>query len=236
MAVAAAENPCISVVIPALNEADQITPALEALQPLRRRGHEIIVVDGGSHDDTVTLSRPLADRVLQAKRGRALQMRAGVAAASGSIFWFLHADTAAPARADRLILEALRQEQRQWGRFDVQLCGSGWLLQCVAGLMNVRSRLTGIATGDQGIFVSRELYERSGGFPAIPLMEDIALSRALRRECSPACIRQPLATSSRRWRTHGVLRTIMLMWGLRLAYYAGVSPARLARFYAPHQP
>jgi rSAM/selenodomain-associated transferase 2 len=236
MADAATETLRLSVIVPALNEATAITTTLMALQPLRTRGHQVIVVDGGSHDLTVELSRPLADRVMQAKAGRATQMRAGADVADGSVLWFLHADTIAPENADRLIAQALRLAPTGWGRFDVQLSQTRPLLKCVAWMMNQRSRLSGIATGDQGIFVRRRLYDDVGGFPEIPLMEDIAISRALRRHGRPASIRQPLFSSPRRWLAHGVFRTILHMWALRLAYFLGVSPERLAACYAPHRP
>lgn len=236
MAAAAADPLQLSVIIPALNEAAAITATLQALQPLRVRGHEVIVVDGGSSDQTVALSRPLADHVIQARAGRASQMRAGASLAAGSVLWFLHADTVAPQDADRLILQTLQQQRKRWGRFDVQLSQTRRLLKCVAWMMNQRSRLSGIATGDQGLFVTRQLYDGVGGFPEIPLMEDIALSRALRRHERPASIRQPLVSSPRRWLAHGVLHTILRMWSLRLAYFLGVSPERLAAYYAPHQP
>jgi len=233
--VAAADPTRISVIIPALNEAASLPHTLEALQGLRHRGHEVILVDGGSSDATIDVGRPLVDTVLQTARGRAVQMRAGADAASGAVLWFLHADTRAPEQADRLIGRALKDASTQWGRFDVQLCKHRASLRLVAALMNTRSRLSGIATGDQGIFVRRTLYNDIGGFPPLPLMEDIALSRALRRHGRPAAIRQRLRSSPRRWEQHGVIRTILLMWGLRLAYFAGVAPGRLARFYQLHQ-
>lgn len=236
MADAAADPPKLSVIVPALNEAAAITATLQALQPLRGSGHEVIVVDGGSNDMTVELSRRLADRVIDARAGRATQMRAGAAVATGSVLWFLHADTIVPPNADRLIVQALQHTRAGWGHFDVQLSQTRLLLRCVAWMMNQRSRLSGIATGDQGVFVTRQAYDRAGGFPEIPLMEDIALSRELRRRGRPACIRQPLVSSARRWLAHGVLRTILRMWTLRLAYFLGVSPERLAAYYMPHQP
>lgn len=235
MAGAAAETQPLSVIIPALNEAAAIVATLQALQPLRARGNEVIVVDGGSQDRTVELSRPLADRVILAGAGRATQMRAGAAAATGAVLWFLHADTIAPARADCLIIKALQQGRNGWGRFDLQLSQTRPLLKCVAWMMNQRSRLSGIVTGDQGLFVRQRLYTEVGGFPEIPLMEDIALSRELRRHGRPATIRQQLVTSPRRWLADGVLRTILRMWTLRLAYFLGVSPARLAAYYPPRR-
>jgi len=236
MALAAADPDRISVIIPALNEAASLPHTLAALQGLRNRGHEIILVDGGSSDATVDVSRPLVDTLLQAARGRAVQMRAGAEAASGAVFWFLHADTRVPEHADRLINVALQDPDTHWGRFDVQLSERRVSLRLVAALMNIRSRLSGIATGDQGIFVRCSLYAAVGGVPPLPLMEDIALSRALRCHGRPAAIRQRLRSSPRRWEQHGVIRTILLMWGLRLAYFAGVAPSRLARFYQLHQP
>ena len=236
MAPAAADPARISVIVPALDEAARLPLTLAVLQGLRQRGHEVILVDGGSGDATVAVSRPLVDTVLQAARGRAVQMRAGADAASGDIFWFLHADTRVPEHADRLIDAALRDTGAQWGHFEVQLSEHRFSLRLVATLMNIRSRLSGIATGDQGIFVRRTLYTTVGGIPPLPLMEDIALSRTLKRHGRPAVIRQRLRSSPRRWEEHGVIRTMLLMWGLRLAYFAGVSPGRLARLYQPHQP
>jgi rSAM/selenodomain-associated transferase 2 len=158
-------------------------------------------------------------------------MNAGAAAATGDVLLFLHADTRLPAAADRLALEGLARSSRQWGRFDVRISGRHPLLRVVAALMNIRSRLTGIATGDQAIFVRRDLFERVGGFPAIPLMEDVALSRLLKRTGEPLCLAPRAITSGRRWERRGVMRTILLMWRLRLAYSLGAAPARLARLY-----
>jgi rSAM/selenodomain-associated transferase 2 len=235
MAVAAAESCVISVIVPALNEADGIVDTLQALQDMRLRGVEIIVADGGSTDDTATVCAPLADRVIIGATGRARQMQAGAALACGSVLWFLHADSRAPGDADRTIATALGSGRRNWGRFDVRFKHAGLLLGVVATLMNLRSRLTGIATGDQGIFVTRKLFERVNGFPQIPLMEDIALSRLLKRHSRPACLHEQLITSARRWQAQGTLCTILVMWSLRLAYFLGVSPAWLAQFYRPHR-
>jgi rSAM/selenodomain-associated transferase 2 len=226
----------ISIIVPALNEAGGIEETLQALQEMRRRGHEVIVVDGGSSDNTAALCVPLADRVLTLAAGRAGQMQAGAALARGSVLWFLHADTQAPREADRTIHAALHGGDPRWGRFDVRFSAPGWLLGVVATLMNLRSRLTWIATGDQGIFVTRELFDRVGGFPPIPLMEDIAFSRSLRNHSRPVCLRERLTTSARRWQQHGTVRTILLMWSLRLAYFLGVSPVRLAQRYPSNRP
>ena len=220
----------LSIVIPTLNEAAQIRGALRPLQALRSRGHEVIVVDGGSEDDTLRVAAPLADRCLTAPSGRSGQMNAGAACANGDIFWFLHADTRAAPAYDRIITAACGATD-SWGRFDVRLSGQQPLLRMVERLMNLRSRLTGIATGDQGMFVTRTLFERVGGFPAIPLMEDIELSKRLRALRRPLCVRHQVITSSRRWEEQGIIRTITLMWYLRLAYFLGVPAERLAVRY-----
>ena len=220
----------LSIIIPALNEAGCIRDILRQLQALRAQGHEVILVDGGSCDETIALAQALVDQLLPAPAGRALQMNVGAKAASGQVFWFLHADTRVPDKAARLIIEAL-QQAGSWGRFDVRLSGDKLLLRLVERMMNWRSRFTGVASGDQGMFVTRELFERVGGFAELPLMEDIDLSRRLKREQWPVCLRDTLTTSSRRWEQKGVLRTIALMWYLRLAYFLGVSPARLAMRY-----
>jgi rSAM/selenodomain-associated transferase 2 len=232
MVAAAADHRRLSVIIPTLNEAGTIATTLESLQPLRQRGHELIVVDGGSRDTTAELARALADQVICSVRGRATQMQAGADAARGTVLWFLHADCRPPPQADRLILEALQDESACWGRFDVRFPEAHRTLRLVAWLMNARSRLSGIATGDQGMFVTRSCFEQAGGFPSIPLMEDIALSSSLKKYSPPACLHHCLDTSARRWLEHGIVRTILLMWGLRLGYFLGISPQRLARYYA----
>ncbi len=221
----------LTIVVPVLNEAAILVDALAALAPLRARGAEIIVVDGGSHDGSPDLARPLADRVIAAPRGRGAPLNAGAALGSGDVLLFLHADTALPQDADRLIAAAL--VRRTWGRFDLRIAGRHPFLAVVARMINWRSRLTGIASGDQAIFVTREAFTTVGGFPEVPLMEDIAMSRQLKRLCRPFCIGAPVVTSGRRWEHHGMLRTIVLMWRLRLAYYFGVEPARLALRYGP---
>jgi rSAM/selenodomain-associated transferase 2 len=228
-------KPVLSIVVPTLDEAAVIVSQLQALQALRARGHEVIVVDGGSRDGTAGLAQSLADRVLEAPRGRAVQMNAGARAASGDVLLFLHADTRLPEDADARVLEALAAPRAGWGRFDVRISGTHPLLPVVASAMNLRSRLTGIATGDQAIFVRRSLFEAVGGFPEIALMEDIALSATLRAHARPRCLRSRVTTSGRRWEKHGVLRTVLTMWRLRLAYFLGAAPARLARDYPSHE-
>ena len=222
----------LSIVIPVLDEAGGIAASLAALRPLRARGAEVIVADGGSGDATRSIAAPLADRVIEAPRGRARQMNAGAGAATGEAIVFLHADTRLPEGADAAIAAALAA--RDWGRFDVTIEGRSRWLPLVAALMNARSRLTGIATGDQAIFARREAFAPAGGFPPIALMEDVAFSRAMKRPAAPACLRERVVTSGRRWERHGPLRTIVLMWRLRLAYFLGADPARLAERYAHH--
>lgn len=221
----------LSIIMPVLDEGEAIAGALDALAELRGLGVEVIVVDGGSHDATVQRARLRADQVLTAPRGRALQMNAGAAKASGDVLLFLHADTRLPREAERLVLDGLARSSHRWGRFDVTIDGRHPMLRLVAGMMNVRSRMTGIATGDQAVFVKRDAFQAAGGFPEIPLMEDIALSKRLKRLTRPLCLRERAITSGRRWETHGVFRTILLMWRLRLAYFFGADPAALAGRY-----
>jgi len=220
----------LSIVMPVLNEAAGIEAALRALSSLRTRGTEVIVVDGGSRDGTPALAAPLADRVLTAPQGRAAQMNAGAAVATGDVLLFLHADTQLPTDADRLVIEGLQRSGRVWGRFDLQF-DRGRRLRLVALMMNLRSRFTGIATGDQAMFVTHASFEAAGGFPAIALMEDVALSARLRRIGRPLCCAERVTTSGRRWRQRGTVRTILLMWSLRLRYIMGADPARLLRAY-----
>jgi rSAM/selenodomain-associated transferase 2 len=226
-------KPVLSIVIPALNEAAGIEATLQALQPLRLRGVELVLADGGSSDSTPTLAQPWVDAVVDAPRGRALQMNAGAARARASVLLFLHADTRLPPLADVLVLQAVQRSDQGacWGRFDVRIEGRPWMLRVVAVLMNLRSRASGIATGDQAIFITREAFERVGGFPEQVLMEDIEISRRLKRLGRPACLRARVCTSGRRWEQRGVWRTIVLMWRLRWRYWRGESPARLAEAY-----
>ena len=181
----------------------------------------MIVVDGGSADGTAELARRLCDRLIVAPRGRAVQMNAGAREARGDVLVFLHADTRLPPDADELI-------RGVWGRFDVQIEGSHPLLKVVAWSMNLRSRLTGIATGDQAIFVRRDAFP---GFPELPLMEDVAFSKMMKRRCRPVCLRARAVTSGRRWESRGVVRTILLMWRMRAMYAMGTSAVELARRY-----
>jgi rSAM/selenodomain-associated transferase 2 len=219
----------LTVVIPVLDEAGGIVAALESLRALRAQGHEVIVVDGGSRDGTPGLAAPLADRVLTGPCGRARQMNAGAAQAKGDVLLFLHADTCLPEQAVAVVRAALWGGL--WGRFDVHIEGRPRMLRVVANMMNLRSRLTGIATGDQAMFVGRSIFDAVSGFPDQPLMEDIALSRRLKRFGRPACLRARVVTSGRRWEENGVWRTILLMWRLRFDYWRGVPAERLAARY-----
>jgi len=227
----------LSIVVPTLDEATALPDTLALLQPLRDAGHEIIVADGGSSDATQAMAAPLADRVLAAPRGRAAQMNAGADVARGDVLVFLHADTRIdPALLARLAA-TLPATRARWGRFDVAIEGRSRLLPVVAAMMNLRSRLTGIATGDQAMFVERALFNAVGGFPPLPLMEDIALSRRLKAAAGrPLCLRGPIVTSGRRWDRHGAWRTVAAMWRLRFDYWRGVPASELAGRYVSPEP
>lgn len=221
----------LSIIIPVLNEASGLPRILGELAFLRQLNAEVIVVDGGSQDGSAQVATPLADRVISTNRGRAVQMNAGAAVASGDVLLFLHADTRLPPDAYYAI-DAAISAGHEWGRFDVRIDGSHRMLKIVGALINLRSRLLGIATGDQAIFVRRDVFLNIGAFPALPLMEDLALCDCLLKKCRPACLKSKVITSGRRWETFGVWRTIFLMWRLRAAYRLGVSPDSLAREYA----
>lgn len=222
----------LSIILPVLNEAPRIGATLEMLAPFRARGAEVIVVDGGSEDGTTDIAWGLADQVLIAPRGRGAQMNAGASVANGYVLLFLHADTWLPADADTLILHGPGREASVWGRFDVEIDGQHRLLPLVASMMNARSRASGIATGDQAMFMTREAFIQVGGFPDIALMEDIAMSKKLKELSPPLCLTAKVLTSGRRWDEQGLWTTIWRMWRLRLAYYFGADPAELARRYS----
>ena len=221
----------ISIIIPTLNESDSLYATLHDLQAGIEDPEqvEIIISDGGSQDDTLDQAREFTDKLVSGKKGRALQMNLGAEHANGEWLVFLHADTRLPADWIKLI----DQSNSPWGRFDLRLSGCHRLLRVVETGINWRSRLTSVATGDQVMFFRRDFFRQLGGFPAIPLMEDVALSKRARKLCAPACIRQPVISSSRRWEENGILRTIVLMWLLRFAYWIGVKPASLQRWYYP---
>lgn len=221
----------LSIIIPVLNDAEVIAPLIKSLQTLRHRGHEVIVVDGGSRDDTREIAGLFVDQLIHAPAGRALQMNAGAQSADGHVLWFLHADSQLPEQADELIFSTLGGATEAWGRFDIRLSGRQKIFRLLEYMINLRSRLSGIATGDQGIFVSASLFNKTGGYPVQPLMEDIALCKCLKKIQSPVCIREKLVTSSRRWEQNGVLSTILLMWRLRVAYFFGVPAEKLVGYY-----
>lgn len=223
--------PGLSIVIPVLNEAAGLGAVLDALAPLTARGAELIIADGGSSDGTVALAQASGATTIAVFRGRAGQMNAGAQQTSAGVLLFLHADTLLPEYADQLIALALADGKAVWGRFDVHIAGKSPLLGVVAASMNLRSRFSGIATGDQAMFMTRAAFDAVGGFPAQPLMEDIEISRRLRQLSRPACLRAKVKTSGRRWETRGVWRTILLMWRLRFAYWRGAAPEQLAELY-----
>ena len=219
----------LSIIIPTLNEEKSIQSCLLALQPLRN-DCELIIVDGDSTDNTRLIAAPLADKVLLSVKGRSKQMNNGAKQATGEILIFLHADTYLPENALALIEEKISLT-KQWGRFDIQLSGNLFLLRVIAQMMNWRSRLTGIATGDQVIFVTRQAFEKTGQYPEINLMEDIALCKKLKKISSPICLKDKVISSGRRWEQNGIYRTILLMWTLRLRYLFGADPKTLAFLY-----
>lgn len=220
----------VSIIVPVLNESAILPVLLEHLADFKPHC-EILIVDGGSQDDTVVQCEQAGFKVIPAPRGRARQMNAGASAARGDILLFLHADTRLPERADEMVIQTFERNSHQWGRFDVDIAGTSGLLRVIALMMNLRSQLTGIATGDQAIFVHRAAFDAAGGFPDQPLMEDIELSRRLKRITAPICLKDKVVTSGRRWETRGIWRTILLMWRLRLAYALGASADALAKDY-----
>ena len=219
----------VSIIIPVLNEESSIKDLLHQLQTYRQQGHEVIVVDGGSNDNTCSISKPLSDKVITSESGRALQMNNGAAHSENDILWFLHADTLIFDKSVEQVQQALNKND--WGRFNVKLSGSHILFRLIEKMMNVRSCLTGIATGDQGIFVKKYVFNAVNGYPNILLMEDIEISKKLKLISRPICIKEKLTTSSRRWEEKGILSTVLLMWKFRLLYWLGVSADKLAVQY-----
>ena len=225
-----ARNMKTAIIVPVLNESAVLSQKLGELDLLRAMGAQVLLVDGGSTDDTVAMARDAGFDVLSSGRGRARQMNAGAHASMGEILVFLHVDTRLPTYALTSI-ENLLSEKIGWGRFDVRIVGVSPWLKVVGWMMNIRSRITGIATGDQVLFMTRTLFVEVGGFPEQPLMEDIEMCKRLKRESSPICMREQVETSGRRWDKNGVWRTILLMWRLRFAYWRGVPSSDLARLY-----
>ncbi len=230
----------IALIMPVLNEAERIESSLSDL-PGYDQVQEVVVVDGGSEDGTPTIAARFADDsrrtgkravlVLNAGRGRAAQMNSAARLCRSDILLFVHADTRLPTRAPDLVREAM-QGNHVWGRFDVRLEDNGFVFRLIEWLMNWRSALTGIATGDQAIFVWRTVFDSLGGYARIDLMEDIELCKRLKKVGRPARIREKAAVSTRRWRCHGIIRTVLLMWMLRLLYWLGIPGDRLARLYS----
>ncbi len=219
----------VSVIIPTLNEERVLAVTLQRARQLGVC--EIIVVDGGSTDETRVVATRHADVVVSARRGRAAQMNAGAERTRGDILLFLHADTLVPNGFAEAVIAACAASDVIGGRFDVDLQPSSPLIRLTGELMNQRSRLTRIATGDQAIFIRRDVFAQLGGYADIPLMEDIDLSRRMKRAGRIACLPQRVTTSTRRWQKHGVIKTILTMWILRVLYFCGASPARLRRLY-----
>ncbi len=225
----------LSAIVPVRNENPAMLDNLAVLA--QHKGMtEIIVVDVSDRYDTINKLDELQQcfevlRVIKGEtQGRAHQMNQGVAQAKGSIVWFIHADTQVPDGAPTQILDTVSPTQ-PWGRFDVQFSNSSNLMKLVAFAMNLRSAVSGICTGDQAIFISRDLFRNLGGFPEIPIMEDVALTQRLKRHSRALRIRQPVTTSARRWETHGYIKTILQMWLIRFLYWVGVSPHALSRMY-----
>jgi rSAM/selenodomain-associated transferase 2 len=225
----------LSILIPVLNEEAQLASLLPLLQPARKAGHQVLICDGGSDDASLARAEPWVDKVISAGRGRARQMNEAAHHATGDVLVFLHADTRPPERFAEIILDAVGSSTDAWGRFDVRMDSERRVLRLVAGMMNLRSRWTGIATGDQALFVTRRLFARIDGFPKIPLMEDIAISKRLKEHSRPLCLRATVTTSARRWERDGAYTTIVNMWWLRLAYWMGADPADLAARYYDRQ-
>ena len=219
------------VIVPVLNEGARVATLLRSLAAARAQGAQLIVVDGGSTDGTVRVAQPWCDRVIHGERGRGAQLAAGISASQRPFIWLLHADSALPNDAAAAVVATLARGTAIWGRFDIALSGNDARLRVIASLMNLRTRLTGIVTGDHGVFLRRELLLVVGGMPAYPLMEDIELAKRLRRVAWPIALSATITTSSRRWLQQGICRTVLGMWWLRLRYFVGASPADLARKY-----
>lgn len=220
----------ISIIIPVLNEEANLSRLSADLQSLRQQGHEVIIADGGSVDNSLAIAYETTDMVVVSGAGRALQMNSGADIATGEVLLFLHADTQLPDNAMQIIA-GLSQRNNYWGRFNVRLSSDKNVYRLIGYLMNLRSCLSSIATGDQAIFVERSLFDRVCGYPEIALMEDIEISKRLKKISRAVCLKQKVITSSRRWETKGVVATVLLMWKLRLYYFLGVSPDKLKQLY-----
>ncbi len=219
----------ISIIVPVLNEEKKLPDLLNHLQMFREQGHELIIVDGGSNDNSLMLAQVSTDNVIVSKKGRAVQMNSGASVAKGEVLLFLHSDTFLPETALNTITDIIQDSF--WGRFEVRLSSNKFIFRIIESFINIRSRLTSINTGDQAIFIETRLFNAVGGFPEIALMEDVAISKKLKNIILPICLKQKVITSSRRWENRGVISTVLLMWKLRLYYFFGVSPDRLNQLY-----
>ena len=220
----------LSIVIPTYNESSQIEQCLYKLKSLRKLGHEVIVVDGGSIDDTKILATPLSNQVIQSEKSRSIQMNKGASIATGNCLLFLHADTVLPGNVIN-IFSKIENIESKWGRFDIKLTGRAYMFRIIERSMNIRSRLTGIATGDQVIFIGKELFKKVAGYPEVSLMEDIAISKILAAHSKPICLREIVVSSSRRWEANGVIKTILMMWLLRFLYFFNYDTGKIAKLY-----
>ena len=219
----------VSIIIPVLNEEASIKYLLHQLQTYRQQGHEVIVVDGGSSDNSISISKPLSDKVISSESGRAIQMNNGASQAKHEALWFLHADTLISENAIAALQQALITQE--WGRFNIKLSGENILFRLIERMINFRSCISGISTGDQGIFVKQKIFASVNGYSNIPLMEDVSLSKKLKRFSKPVCLKEKITTSSRRWEQNGILSTTLLMWKLRFLYWLGMSADKLAAQY-----
>ena len=221
----------LSIIVPILNESAQLPDLLEHLSLWKQAGCEVILVDGDSADQSPERAEAEGFKVLRSERGRALQMNAGASEACGDCLLFLHADTRLPKNADQLILRTIQEAAADWGRFNVRITGRSFMFKVIAWFMNHRSRLSSIVTGDQGIFIRKQLFEQIGGFPVQPLMEDIEFSKRLKLIAKPVALKEKVITSGRRWEQRGIWSTICLMWRLRFAYWRGANINELAAKY-----
>lgn len=218
----------LSIIIPVYNEVETIDILLDSLKPLMSK-YEIIIVDGGSLDGTREKVSNYSVKLINSKKGRAKQMNVGAELANGNVLLFLHADTFLPNDISELL--SLKDSEKAWGRFDLKLSSERSIFRLIETMINLRSRLTGIATGDQAIFVGKKLFKEVNGYQDIPLMEDVALSKDLRKIAKPMCLKSKVITSSRRWEKFGVLKMVFLMWILRFLYFIGFHPETLSRYY-----
>ncbi|MFK5892995.1 MAG: TIGR04283 family arsenosugar biosynthesis glycosyltransferase [Pseudomonadota bacterium] len=221
----------LSIIIPTLNEESNIVALLKKLQYLRLIKHEVIMVDAGSRDTTIELAREWVDQIVLSEKGRAIQQNTAAKKATGNVLLFLHADTQLPENFLDEILVIEKNNQYHWGRFDIQLSGKNAGLRIIEFMINLRSRLTGIATGDQAIFIQKHVFDQINGFANLSLMEDIDLSTRLKKISKPYCSKLKVKTSSRRWENNGLLKTIVLMWWYRLQFFFGVDSRLLEKKY-----